>query len=90
MPLITIGELTLELQHKGIKNLHINVLPLMVACASRPRRRCHRRPSEWPWSDACRGSGSNRPTFRRSHVRASARCAAARRTTFGDGAIDWR
>lgn len=27
MPLITIGELTLELQHKGIKNLHINVLP---------------------------------------------------------------
>jgi len=27
MPLITIGELTLELQHKEIKNLHINVLP---------------------------------------------------------------
>ena len=27
MPFITIGELTLELQHKGIKNLHINVLP---------------------------------------------------------------
>ena len=27
MVLVTFGELTVELQRKGIKNLHINVLP---------------------------------------------------------------
>lgn len=49
MALVTFGELTVELQRKGIKNLHINVLPLMDGCVYPLLLLCQIPPFELQW-----------------------------------------
>ena len=89
MALVTFGELTFELQRKGIKNLHINVLPLMDGCVYPRLLLCQIPPFELQWCEDWPGFDSSRRRLLPSRARASARCVAERPIIFGDEVTGW-